>query len=219
MYVLDKYIVKRLPFHAALELLTVTLHYGNYRSCLSLFYHPPSSPADILYSLHSYFESINIPQFSSFVLIGDFNINFFDTTHPSFGNLMSTFGLTQVVDNYTHLYQDNFHSFIDLVLLSNPSFLSSCQTIPPLSNSDHLGIWVEIKFKHVNKPVQLPRHSVWHYSQADWDRACERIETFDWDAGMVEDINLSWSRWHTNPKKTTQTQENSHFTKESTIVK
>jgi len=97
----DKYIVKRLPSHASIELLTVTLHCGNYRSCLSLFYRPPSSPADILYSLHSYFESINIPQFSSFVLIGDFNINFFDTTHPSFNNLcnlMSTFGLTQVVD-------------------------------------------------------------------------------------------------------------------------
>ena len=71
-------------------------------------------------------------------------------------NLMSTFGLTQVVDNYTHLYQDSCHSLIDLVLLSNPSFLSSCQTIPPLSNSDHLGIWVEIKFKHVNKPVRSP---------------------------------------------------------------
>ena len=56
--------------------------------------------------LHSYFESINIPQFSSFVLIADFNINFFDTTHPFFGNLCnitSTFGLTQVVDNLTRV--------------------------------------------------------------------------------------------------------------------
>ena len=80
MYVLDKYLVKQLPSHACLELLTVSLHCGNYRSCLSLFYRPPSSPASILYSLHSYFESINIPQFSSFVLIDDFNMNFFDTT-------------------------------------------------------------------------------------------------------------------------------------------
>jgi len=37
---------------------------------------------------------------------------------------MSTFGLTQVVDNYTQL--SIYHS---LVLLSNLSFLSSCQTI------------------------------------------------------------------------------------------
>jgi len=52
--------------------------------------------------------------------------------------------------------------------------------------------------KHANRAVRPPQRSVWHYSQADWDRARERIETFDWDAGMVEDINLSWSRWHTN---------------------
>ena len=57
----------------------------------------------------------------------------------------------------------------------------------------------------------------WHYSQADWDRARERIETFDWDAGMVEDINLFWSQWHTNfvsimeeciPKKILTSQKN-----------
>ena len=88
MYVLDKFIVKRLPSHVSLELLTVTLiNYGNCRSCLSLFYRPPSSTPDVLYSLHSYYESINIPQFSSFVLIGDFNINFLDIVHPSFANL------------------------------------------------------------------------------------------------------------------------------------
>ena len=50
-----------LPMH----LLSCLLNIGNYKSCLSLFYRPPSSPADILYSLHRYFESINIPQFSS----------------------------------------------------------------------------------------------------------------------------------------------------------
>ena len=55
MYVLDKYIVQRLPSHASLELLTVTLHY---RSCLSLLYHPPSSPADILHSHHSYLSEL-----------------------------------------------------------------------------------------------------------------------------------------------------------------
>ena len=56
--------------------------------CLSLFYRPPSSSVEVLYSLHSYLESINIPQFSSFVLIGDFNINFLDRTHPSFSSFV-----------------------------------------------------------------------------------------------------------------------------------
>jgi len=136
---------------------------------------------------------------------------------------MSTFGLTQVVDNHTHLYRDNCHSLIDLVILSNPSLLSSCQTIPPLSNSDHLGIWMEIKMKHANRTVQPPRCPVWHYSQADWDRARERIETFDWDAGMVEDINLDLLVLMAYELHEyyggMYTKEKSHFMKEFTLVK
>ena len=77
MYVSNRFTVKLLPAHLSLELLTVTLHCGNYRSCLSLFYRPPSSSVEILSHLHNCLQSINIPQFSSFVLIGDFNINFF----------------------------------------------------------------------------------------------------------------------------------------------
>ena len=128
---------------------------------------------------------------------------------------MSTFGLTQVVNEYTHIYRDNCHSLIDLVLLSDPSLLSFYQTIPPLSNSDHLGISVEIKLKHANKTVRPPQRSIWHYSKADWHSACERIEAFDWDAGLVEDVTLSWSTWqlwrNVYPKK-------SSIMEESTMV-
>ena len=101
MYVLDKYIVKRLPSHASLELLTVTLimviidlvcHCFIVLLVLQLMF---CIPFIVILSQLTFLSSL---------VIGDFNINFFDTTHPSFGNLMSTFRLTQVVDNYTHLY-------------------------------------------------------------------------------------------------------------------
>ena len=44
MYVSERFIVKRLPPCPSLELLPVTLHCGNCRICLSLFYHPPPPP-------------------------------------------------------------------------------------------------------------------------------------------------------------------------------
>ena len=88
MYVSHRFTVKLLPFHPSLELLTVTLHSGNFKFCLSLFYRPPSSSVEVLYIfLRKYLQSVNISQFSSFVLIGDFNINFSDSSHPSFSNL------------------------------------------------------------------------------------------------------------------------------------
>ena len=158
MYVSHRFTVKLLPFHPSLELLTVTLHSGIFKFCLSLFYRPPSRLICRLFVffLHNYLQSINIPQFSSFVLIGDFNINFSNSSHPSFSNLcniLSTFGLTQVVSDHTHVHQGNSHSLIDLVLMSNPSSLSSCQVIPPLSNSDHLGIKTEIQMRGTSEAV------------------------------------------------------------------
>ena len=42
MYVSHRFTVKLLPFHPSLELLTVTLHSGIFKFCLSLFYGPPS---------------------------------------------------------------------------------------------------------------------------------------------------------------------------------
>ena len=167
MYVSHRFTVKLLPFHPSLELLTVTLHSGIFKFCLSLFYRPPPPPPpppplppglslEVLYFWHNYLQSINIPQFSSFVLIGDFNLNFSNSSHPSFSNLcniLSTFGLTQVVSDHTHVHQGNSHSLIDLVLMSNPSSLSSCQVIPPLSNSDHLGIKTEIQMRGTSEAV------------------------------------------------------------------
>ena len=58
---------------------------------------------------------------------------------------------------------------------------------------------MEIKLKHANNTVRPPQHSICTiYSKADWHSACERIEAFDWDAGLVEEVNLSWSTWHMN---------------------
>ena len=185
MYVSHRFTVKLLPFHPSLELLTVTLHSGIFKFCLSLFYRPPGLSVEVLYFLHNYLQSINIPQFSSFVLIGDFNINFSNSSHPSFSNLcniLSTFGLTQVVSDHTHVHQGNSHSLIDLVLMSNPSSLSSCQVIPPLSNSDHLGIKTEIQMRGTSEAVRLPRRKVWHYSHADWGKAREKLRPL---TGMV----------------------------------
>ena len=55
MYFSHKYILSSYP---SLELLTVTVHCGKRRICVSLFYHPPSSSVYVLHSLHSYLESL-----------------------------------------------------------------------------------------------------------------------------------------------------------------
>ena len=112
---------------------------------LALFYCSPSSPYCVLDNLLTVLCTyIDPPCLANFILLGDFNINFFDTAHPLFSKLClvpNSLSLTQVVTVPTH-FSSNCSSLIgiDLVLLSSPSNLISCETVSPLSNSDHLGI-------------------------------------------------------------------------------
>ena len=91
---------------------------------IGLWYRPPanSSALDILYST---LESLDVSFLSSFVLLGDFNIDFYNTGHPLFSkldNMSNDFLLSQVVEQPTRTNpHSNYSSLIDLVLLSTTS--------------------------------------------------------------------------------------------------
>ena len=58
-----------------LEIVTVTLRFGSFKSCLSLCYRPPSSTVDFFNDLIGYLELVNLAQFSNYILLGDFNVD------------------------------------------------------------------------------------------------------------------------------------------------
>ena len=73
-------------------------------------------------------------------------MNFCNQSHPFYSklcNIFYTFCMTQVVSEHTHISSNGNASTIDLVAMTSPSLLSSCETTPSLSNSDtniHLGL-------------------------------------------------------------------------------
>ena len=199
MYILDDYIVKVSHIvHDNLELFTVTVHNGCCKVCISLFYRPPSSPPEVFDNLCTFLEVLDITQFSNFILLGDFNVNFVNTLHPSFSrlsNIINTFCLSQVVTDHTHVSPNGHTSLIDLVLMSSPSLLQSCSTIPPLSNSDHLGLQVKTYWRTSAQTTRSFQRTVWNYSNADWSRACDLIDSTDWNSLVTDDVNTSWHEW------------------------
>ena len=149
IYVKDSYTTSVLPgVPPDLEIITICVQSGNCKACLSLFYRPSSSSSVIFDTFCKYLESLNTAQFSNFILLGDFNVNFVNPSHPLYSklcNIMSTYCLTQIVSECTHVHHNGSTSIIDLVFLSNPSSLHSCVTVPPLSNSDHNGLLTTMK--------------------------------------------------------------------------
>ena len=105
-----------------------------------------------------------------FCLHGDFNVNFVNPSHPLYSklcNIMSTYCLTQIVTECTHVHHNGSTSIIDLVFLSNPASLLSCVTVPPLSNSDHNGLLTTMKWKGTGSGVYSSRRPIWRYAYAD----------------------------------------------------
>ena len=129
----------------------------------------------LFYSLFCTLEILNPFCFSSFLLLGDFNVNFCNTSHYLYSHLdhiSASFCLLQVVPSFTHVKSNGTKSLIDLAFLSDPSQLSRCETVSPLGSSDHLGVLLlfdVIKVKHCH-PTK-PRRIVWLYGQADFNRA------------------------------------------------
>ena len=85
-----------------------------------------------------------------------------------------------MVSEPTHLGPQGTSSLIDLVLMSAPQTLHECETIPPLANSDHLGIHLQVKssnFAH----VRTKKRVVWRYAYADFDKAKEMLDSLDLD--------------------------------------
>ena len=186
------------PGCADLELLIVCITTTSTPITLALFYRPPSSPYSIFDDLLStLFTHVRITQFSNFVLMGDFNVNFLDNTHPLFSKLLtvtSSLSLTQVVTSPTHCS----NSLIDLVFLSLPESLAECETLPPLANSDHNGIIFALQnIKPKPNPIKEPK-KIWRYNYADFNTALDMIAEIDWDTIFSSsDVDDCWMRWHT----------------------
>ena len=133
-------------------------------------------------------------------MVGDFNINYCNPNHPLMPKLnmiISSFFLHQVVPSHTHFSHSGVPSLIDLAFLSNPASLISCNVIPPLANSDHMGVSITYNISSHHKRPRSPRRSVWCYLQGDFERACDLLYEIDW--GNVIDGNASidenWESW------------------------
>ena len=113
-----------------------------------------------------------------------------------FIGVTSCFLLQQAVTEPTHFSHSGTPSIIDLVFVSNPTYLTSCSTISPLSSSDHLGILLTYKLPTTNKRPHSCRRTVWCYSLADFEKAREMLDSVDWDQLLDEpNVNQCWQTW------------------------
>ena len=129
--------------------------------------------------------------------MGDFNINFYNPSHPLFSNLcniLDYFSLSQVVSEPTHTSPQGNASLIDLALISDASKLISCSVVPPLGTSDHNGMQLSLKWRSTNH-MKAAKRKIWQYGLADFETANSLQEATDFAALIDCDIDQAWSSW------------------------
>ena len=180
-----------LPCGSDLEVVPVVLRCFNLSFCVIVFYRPPNSPSSIFDTLSTFVGSLNVSRFFDFVVIGDFNVNMKSLCSPLYQHVrdfMDLFRLSLVVDDVTHTSSRGAPSIIDLVLASSPS-IASCSSVPPLANSDHMGLSVLVNLGHDLDGVRSSGRSVWRYAYADFDLANVLINDVDWGALVTDDVD------------------------------
>ena len=151
-------------------------------------------------TLFNILSSLDINVFSNLILLGDFNIDNLSPSHYLYHHLsqiFDCFSLSQVNSTPTHCTNNGHWTLIDLAILSSPEHLSVCETIPPLGNSDHLGLHVVINRQAKQCVVRNnTRRQVWRYAQADFDSASLMLSNLDLNMTLDPDnISWSWNCW------------------------
>ena len=210
-----------------LEFLLVSVHGVNNgvnnnhnKVYVGIWYRPPANSAAID-TLYSALENLDVNILSSFVLLGDFNIDFCNSQHFIFSklsNILNSFVLTQVVTQPTHISPSRTATLIDLALLSTLSQMVSCDVIPPLGNSDHNGIGLLLNWSSKPPSVKAKQRSIWKYDHADFDKANRVISDADWSFLKDQiDVDVAWDLWEQKflsimeeciPKGTVPTRQN-----------
>ena len=73
--------------------------------------------------------------------------------------------------------------------------LTGCVTIPALANS--VGLSFSISAGNSETMPKNKQRKVWRYPHANFDHACELLDSTDWDSVFdTDNMNTCWANWH-----------------------
>ena len=78
--------------------------------------------------------------------------------------------------------------------MSCPDRLLSCETVPPLGSSDHLGVHLALK-RSIICSAPSDQWTIWRYKYADYEKAAELLERLDWSEVLSGDIDTAAQKW------------------------
>ena len=170
-----------------------------------LYQSPSSSPTAFADSLETSLNLLDLGR-TNLLLVGDFNAkspswNPSDSFNQAGQILEHEFlhlGLHQCVTLAAHLLPDGgLGSTLDLVLVSDSSWLDNVSTHPPLGSSDHLAVLCKVHFPMRRSGTSgRPGQMIWCSDKADFTAVNHALKAADWSSvSDATDVDSAWTAW------------------------
>ncbi|CAC5373372.1 unnamed protein product [Mytilus coruscus] len=185
------------------EMVTGKIKIGTKQYTITSFYRPPNKTNN-KYVERTITEIQNLRnnnKRSTFLLGGDFNLPDIDwekneikgnqlpqIINRAFLQVSADLSIQQINSNTTR-----GNNILDLIFTSHPGLIERCKTLPPIGNSDHDIVLVDIS-ANVNKPKPTKR-KIYLWKKADLKSIGKHLDSqFDiFDKKKFDDINTMWT--------------------------
>ncbi|XP_071171114.1 uncharacterized protein [Mytilus edulis] len=178
---------------------------------LGAYYRPPSDKGESLENMGISLNTACKKTNANIWLSGDFNLGHINwekhlvlpnkpdpALHQQLLNILDDNNLAQVIDKNTRNDRT-----LDLMCMTNPSFINRVETLPPIGGSDHDIVFCEINFA-IPTPKQHP-HKALIYKKANWENIKKDLILI-YDHLKANKTNMTIDDlWTTFKTKTTET--------------
>ena len=116
-----------------IEFFPLTIEFCKMKFCIAIFYRPPSADVNHFDTFCDIVENLDIVNYSNFILVGDFNIDYLNTSHhllPRLNCLCELLSLNQVVTEPTHSSSNGNQTLIDHVFCQICLILCPAMSFP-----------------------------------------------------------------------------------------
>ena len=173
------------------------------KNLFGVYYRPPSQYINGLDILDDNLSKIQaLGRFYNLcTLVGDFNIhidwvnehiNIKGSLPKSLLDTMQSSGFTQVLKDPTYKTLNGIDHFLDLVFVSNPSCVLSCNSTYNLNGCDHSAVEVLLNMSPLKE--KAVKKSVYCLNKADFNQMKCMFVNFPWNLCFDNDIDIMWDK-------------------------
>lgn len=180
------------------------------KNLFGVYYRPPSQNKSGLSVLDDNLSKINGCRklYNFCALVGDFNIHTdWINDHTITGSLpnclldtMQSSGFTQILKEPTYRTRNGIDHFLDLVFVSDPSYVVSCSSTCNLHGCDHSAAEIILKMSPL-KARSAIKKSVYCLNKADFNQLKFNLFNCQWYSCIDQtDVDVMWNRFESSLK-------------------